>query len=158
LLLQFPAYSWVLAKRLAGWLVGWLVGGKSCLSVACLLSRVSLSALGLPISPVRSTSCLILGWGFRRRRIEWTYFRLGSTSGCTKSKMAAAWKISDGHISATGRPIDFAFDPRVGFSGPADRMDLLPVSPNLRWRLLMTSSRNNRCHNFGAKYLGKEAR
>ena len=35
--LSFPAYSWVLAKRLlSGWLVGWLVG-KSCLSrVACL--------------------------------------------------------------------------------------------------------------------------
>ena len=25
---------------------------------------------------IRSTSCLILGWGFRGRRIEWTYFRL----------------------------------------------------------------------------------
>jgi len=35
------------------------------------------------------------------------------------------------HISGTGRPIDFVFDPRVGFSGTADRMDLLPVSPNL---------------------------
>jgi len=23
----FPAYSWVLAKRLAGWLVGWLLVG-----------------------------------------------------------------------------------------------------------------------------------
>jgi len=34
-----------------------------------------------------------------------------------------------------GRPIDFAFDPRVGFSGTADRMDLLPVRPNPRWRL-----------------------
>ena len=28
----------------------------------------------------------------------------------------AFWKISNGHISGTGRPIDFAFDPRVGFS------------------------------------------
>ena len=36
-------------------------------------------------------------------------------------------KISNGHISATGRPIDFVFDPRVGFSGTADRMDLFPV-------------------------------
>ena len=52
-------------------------------------------------------------------------------------------KISNGRISGTGRPIDFAFDPRVGFSGTADRMDLLPVSPNLRRRLLMTSSRNS---------------
>jgi len=29
-----------------------------------------------------------------------------------------------------GRPIDFVFDPRVGFSGTADRIDLLPVVPN----------------------------
>ena len=62
------------------------------------------------------------------------------------------------HISGTGRPIDFLFDPMVRFSGTADRMDLLPVSPNLTWRLLMTSSRNNRCRNFGAKYIGNEAR
>ena len=44
-------------------------------------------------------------------------------------------KISNGHISGTGRPIDFAFDPRVGFSGMADCMDLRPVAPNPRWRL-----------------------
>jgi len=43
-----------------------------------------------------------------------------------------SWKISNGHISGTGRPIDFMFDPRVGFSGRADRMDLLPVAPNPR--------------------------
>jgi len=43
-----------------------------------------------------------------------------------------SWKISNGHISGTGRPIDFVFDPRVGFSGTADRMDLLPVGPNPR--------------------------
>jgi len=43
--------------------------------------------------------------------------------------------LAFGHISAADHPIDFAFDPRVGFSGAADRMDLLPVSPNPRWRL-----------------------
>jgi len=48
---------------------------------------------------------------------------------------APSWKISNGHISGTGRPIDFVFDPRVGFSGTANRMDLLPVGPNPRWRL-----------------------
>jgi len=42
--------------------------------------------------------------------------------------------VSNGHISATDRPIDFVFDPMVGFSGTADRMDLFPVSPNPRWR------------------------
>ena len=45
------------------------------------------------------------------------------------------WKISNGHISATDHPIDFMFDPTVGFSGMVDRMDLLPVGPNPRWRL-----------------------
>jgi len=39
-------------------------------------------------------------------------------------------KILNGHISATDHPIDFVFDPRVGFSGTADRMDLLLVGPN----------------------------
>jgi len=29
--------------------------------------------------------------------------------------------------------VDFAFDPRVGFSGMADRMDLLPVVANPRF-------------------------
>ena len=43
--------------------------------------------------------------------------------------------LSNGHISGTGCPIDFVFDPRVGFSGTANRMDLLPVGPNPRWRL-----------------------
>jgi len=28
-----------------------------------------------PREVVRSTSCLVLGWGFRGRRIEWRYFR-----------------------------------------------------------------------------------
>jgi len=46
-----------------------------------------------------------------------------------------SWKFSNGHISGTGHPIDFVFDPRAGFSGMADRMDLLPVGPNPRWRL-----------------------
>jgi len=32
------------------------------------------------------------------------------------------WKISNGHISAMDHPIDFVFDPRVGFSGTADRI------------------------------------
>jgi len=55
-------------------------------------------------------------------------------------------KISNGHISATGEPIDFVFDPRVGFSGTVDRMDLLPVVPNPRfgrppsWKIRMTIS------------------
>ena len=45
----------------------------------------------------------------------------------------AFWKISNGHISATGHPIHFMFGSMVRFSGMADRMDLLPVGP---WKIL----------------------
>jgi len=45
----------------------------------------------------------------------------------------AFWKISNGHISATGRPIHFMFGSRVGFSGTADRMGLLPVGSKPRF-------------------------
>jgi len=44
--------------------------------------------------------------------------------------------ISNGHISARGRPIHFMFGSTVGFSGTADRMALFPVSPNPRGRHL----------------------
>ena len=37
------------------------------------------------------------------------------------------WEISNGHISARGRPIHFMFGSTVGFSGPVDRMALFPV-------------------------------
>jgi len=36
-------------------------------------------------------------------------------------------KISNGHISATGRPIQSMFGSRLGFSGTADLMALFPV-------------------------------
>jgi len=45
----------------------------------------------------------------------------------------AFWKISNGHISATGHPIHFMFGSRVGFSRTADRTALLPVGPNPRF-------------------------
>jgi len=44
-------------------------------------------------------------------------------------------KFSNGHISATGRPIHFMFGSRVWFSRSADRMAKFPVAPNPRWRL-----------------------
>ena len=47
------------------------------------------------------------------------------------------FSLSNGYISAKDRPIDFVFDPRVGFLGTVDRLDLLPVAPNPRWRLDM---------------------
>jgi len=62
----------------------------------------------MAISPqpvVRYTSCLVLGWGIGGRRIEWRYFRFE-------------------HVQDGGRP--------MGFSWLADRVDVLPVEPNLR--------------------------
>jgi len=59
----------------------------------------------------------------------------------------AFWKISNGHISGTGRPIDFVFDPGVVFLGTADRMALLPVGPNPR------SQPSAVLHNFEWPYL-----
>ena len=81
---------------------------------------------------IRSTSCLVLGQGFQGRRIEWTHIRLDQIQD---GGWPPSWKISNGHIFGTGRPIDFVFDPRVGFSETTDRMDLLPVGPNPRWWL-----------------------
>ena len=46
----------------------------------------------------------------------------------------AFWKISNGHISATGRPIHFIFGSRAGFSGSVDRLALHPIGPNPRSR------------------------
>jgi len=43
-------------------------------------------------------------------------------------------KISNGHISATGRPIHFMFGYRVGFSVMADLMALFSIRINSRWR------------------------
>ena len=86
------------------------------------------------------------------------FFADSGSGPCDVINYVIKFSVSNGHISATDRPIDFAFDPMVGFSGTADRLDLLPVASNPRWRPLMTSSRNNLCRNFGAKYLGSEAR
>jgi len=44
----------------------------------------------------------------------------------------ASLKISNGHISATGRPIHLMFGSGVRFSVLADRMALLLVGPNTR--------------------------
>jgi len=58
------------------------------------------------ISPqrvIQHTSCLVLWYGFRGWRID---------GGRPRS-----WKISNGHICATGHPIHFMFGSRVGFQG-----------------------------------------
>jgi len=45
-------------------------------------------------------------WGFRGRRIERRYFRLHQIQD---GGWPPSWKISNGHISTTGHPIDFVF-------------------------------------------------
>jgi len=80
---------------------------------------------------IRSTSCLVLGWGFRGRRIERRYLRFEQIQDGGRRHVG---KISNGHISATGRPIHFMFCSRMGFSGTADLMALFPVRTNPRWR------------------------
>jgi len=81
----------------------------------------------------------------------------GAISGSNKSKMAAEiqdggrrhlGKISNGHISATGRPSHFMFGYRVGFSGTADLMALFSVRTaaaildNFEWPYLRHGSRS----------------
>ena len=60
-----------------------VVGGSKGAISGCTKSKMAtdrhLGKFQMSISPerdVRSTLCLILGWGFRGRRIEWTYFQL----------------------------------------------------------------------------------
>jgi len=67
---------------------------------------------------------LVLGWGFRGRRIERRYTRFEQIQD---GSHRYAGKISSGDISATGRPIHFMFGYRMGFSGTADLMALFPV-------------------------------
>jgi len=76
---------------------------------------------------VRSTSCLVLRWGFRGRRIEWRYFRFRhmQDGGCV-----AILKNSNGDISAADHPIYSVFGSRMGFSGSADQMALIPLWSN----------------------------
>jgi len=51
---------------------------------------------------IRSTSCLVPRYGFRRRRIERRYLRFEQIQDGGRRHFG---KISNGHISATGRPI-----------------------------------------------------
>jgi len=79
----------------------------------------------------RSPSCLVLGWGFRGRRIQRRHFRLDQIQD---SGRRPSWKISNGHIPATRHPIDFVFGTRVGFSETVDPMAPFLLGSNSRWR------------------------
>jgi len=54
---------------------------------------------------------LVLGWGFGGRRIELRYVRFEQIQDGGRRHVG---KISNSHISATGRPIHFMFSSRVG--------------------------------------------
>jgi len=80
---------------------------------------------------IRSTLCLVLGWSFGGRRIERRYLRFEQIQDGGRRHVG---KISNSHISATGRPIHFMFCSRMGFSGTADLMALFSIRTNSRWR------------------------
>jgi len=61
---------------------------------------------------IRSASSLVPGIEFSRSRIEWRYFRLDQIQDGGRP---SSWKFSNGHISATGHAIYFAFGSVVGF-------------------------------------------
>jgi len=92
-----------------------------------------------PPGVVRSTSCLVLRWGFRGRRIECRYFRFhqiqdggaGAILNHSKGYISAADHLiysvfgsrtgfSNGDISAVDHLIYSVFGSRMGFSGSAD--------------------------------------
>jgi len=61
----------------------------------------------------RSPSCLVLGWGFRGRRIERRHFRLDQVQDGGRRPY---WKTSNGHISATHYPIHCMYVHRPHFA------------------------------------------
>ena len=79
----------------------------------------------------RSPSCLVLGWGFRGRRIQRRHFRLDQIQNGGRRP---SWKTSNDHISVTSPPIDFVFGSRLGFSRTADPTAPFPDGSNSRWR------------------------
>jgi len=81
----------------------------------------------MAISPqqiVGFTSCLVLGWDFWNRRIEWRYFHFYKIQD---GGWAATLENSNGDISAKDYSIHSMFGSRKGFSGTADLMTLFSV-------------------------------
>jgi len=107
---------------------------------------------------IRSTSCLVLGWGFRGRRIERRYLRFEQIQDGGRRHLIQdggrrhLGKISNGYISATGRPIHFMFVYRVGFRGGGSngaifdsnkfKMAAVAILDNFEWPYLRNSLRS----------------
>ena len=108
---------------------------KRGIAIACRLSvRLCPQHTRMAISlqrVIRSTSCLVLGKDFRGRRIERRCLRFEQIQDGGHRHVG---KISNDHISATGRPIHFMSCSRVGFSGTVDIMALFSIRSNSRWR------------------------
>jgi len=64
---------------------------------------MAISATGRPIHFMFGSM-----WGFRGRRIEWRYFRFEQIQDGGRRHLGVG-EISNGHIYATGRPINFMF-------------------------------------------------
>jgi len=73
---------------------------------------------------IRTTSFLVLGWGFWGRRIEWRYFHFYKIQD---GGWAAILENTNGDISAKDYSIQSMFGSREGFSGTADLMTLFSV-------------------------------
>jgi len=107
--------------------VGGSNGAISGFAKSKMAARPPSWKIQMAISPqriVRFTPCLVLGWCFRGRRIKWGDFRFRQVQD---GGSAAILENSNGDISATDRLIYAVFGCRMGFSGSADRMALIPV-------------------------------
>jgi len=86
---------------------------------------------------IRSTPCFVLRYGFRGRRIEWRYLWLDQIHDGGRPP---SWKVSKGHISATGHLIHFTFGSRTGVFGVGGSN-----GPNPDWiKSLMAAGRHLR--------------
>jgi len=99
---------------------------------------------------IRSTTCSVLGWGFRRWRIERRYLRFEQIQDGGHRHVG---NISNGRISATGRPIRFMFCSRVEFYGDGGsngaiscsnkfKMAAAAILNNFEWLYLRNGSRS----------------
>ena len=81
------------------------------MAAAALLKKFQITISPQPV--VRSTPRLVLGWGFRGRRIERRYLGFEQIQDGGRRHVG---KISNGHISVTGRPIHFMLGYAVNMS------------------------------------------
>jgi len=93
---------------------------------------------------------LILGYGFLGRRIERRYFQFEQIQDGGRRHVG---KISNGHISTTGRPFHFMFGYRAGvfgdgvsngaiFDSNKFKMAAAAILDNFEWSYLRNGSRS----------------